>query len=107
MLWKAGILRSGRDGWEVIPILFLFFATSSMASAQMPGPNAPGPPPERIEQTSRGIRATAGNEVLEVTVCADSVIHVVATPAPSVPASPRPWMLEAQQSCPGAQFTFT
>ncbi|MGA8086782.1 MAG: TIM-barrel domain-containing protein [Terracidiphilus sp.] len=106
MLWKAGILRTCRDGWEVMPILFLFFATSSMANAQMPGQDAPGPPPEQIEQTSHGIRATAGSEVLEVTVCADSVIHVVATPAPSAHASPRPWMLDAQQSCPGAPFTF-
>ena len=89
MLWKAGILRTCRDGWEVMPILFLFFATSSMANAQMPGQKAPGPPPAQIEQTSHGIRATAGSEVLEVTVCSDSVIHVVATPEacrPSVAA---------------------
>jgi hypothetical protein len=38
-----------------------------------------------------GLRATAGREVLEVTVCTDSVIHVVATPEPSAPAAPRPW----------------
>ena len=106
MLWKAGTLRTCRDGWELMPVLFLFFATSSMANAQMPGQKAPGPPPAQIEQTSHGIRATAGSEVLEVTVCADSVIHVVATPAPSAPASPRPWMLDAQQACPGAPFTF-
>ena len=106
MLWKAGILRACRDGWELMPVLFLFFATSSMANAQMPGQKAPGPPPAQVEQTSHGIRATAGREVLEVTVCSDSVIHVVATPEPSAPASPRPWMLDAQQSCPGAPFTF-
>ena len=41
-----------------------------------------------------------------VTACTDSVIHVVATPEPSASASPRPWMLDAQQSCPGAPFTF-
>ena len=106
MLWKAGSLRACCDGWEVMPILFLFFATSSMANAQMPGQKAPGPPPAQIEQTSHGIRATAGSEVLEVTVCADSVIHVVATPGPSAPVSSRPWMLDAQQACPGAPFTF-
>src|ERR1039457_6215600 len=99
MLWKAGILRTCRDGWELIPVLFLLFVPSSMANAQMPGQKAPGPPPAQIEQTSHGIRATAGSEVLEVTVCADSVIHVVATPVPSAPASPRPWMLDAQQAC--------
>lgn len=106
MLWKAGILRTCRDGRELVPVLFLFFATSSMANAQMPGQKAPGPPPEQIAQTSHGLRATAGREVLDVTVCSDSVIHVVATPEPSAPASPRPWMLDAQQACPGAPFTF-
>ena len=103
---KAESLRTGRDGWEVMPILFLFLAISSMANAQMPGQKAPGPPPAQVEQTSRGIRATAGSEVLEVTVCSESVIHVAATPVPSAPASPRPWMLDAKQSCPGAPFTF-
>jgi len=51
-----------------IPLLFLFFAGAPMLAAQMPGQNAPGPPPAQVEQTSHGIRATAGNEVLEVTV---------------------------------------
>ena len=106
MLLKAGILRTGRDGWNLMPTLFFFFMSSAMAAAQMPGQKAPGPPPAQIEQTSYGIRATAGSEVLEVTVCADSVIHVVATPAPSAPASPRPWMFDSQQACPGAAFTF-
>jgi alpha-D-xyloside xylohydrolase len=107
MFWKPGILRTGCDGWEVMPILILFLATSSMANAQMPGQKAPGPPPEQVEQTSHGLRATAGREVLDLTVCSDSVIRVVATPEPSPPpASPRPWMLDGQQSCPGGPFTF-
>ena len=106
MIWKAGILRKGRTGWEVMPILFLFFITPLMADAQMPGQKAPGPPPAQVEQTSHGMHVTAGREILEVTVCTDSVIHVVATPEPSAPASPRPWMLHAQQSCPGAPFKF-
>ena len=89
-----------------MPILFLFFATSSMANAQMPGQKAPGPPPAQIEQTRHGIRATAGSEFLEVTVCSDSVIHVVATPETAASGSPRPWMLDARQACPGAPFTF-
>jgi alpha-D-xyloside xylohydrolase len=73
----------------------------------MPGQKVPGPPPAQVEQTSHGLRVTAGKEVVEVTVCAGSVIHDVATPEPSAPAAPRPWMLDAQQSCPGAPFTFT
>ena len=89
-----------------MPVVVLLLAASTIATAQMPGQKAPGPPPAQVAQTSHGIRATAGSEVLEVTVCSDSVIHVVATPEPSAPASPRPWMLDAQQSCPGAPFTF-
>ena len=74
----------------------------------MPGQKAPGPPPTEVQQTSRGIRATNSDEVLEVTVCAESVIHVFARPASSnAEAPPRPWMLDPQQSCAGAPFTFT
>jgi alpha-D-xyloside xylohydrolase len=103
MLRNAEIFRSSRTA---IPILFLFFAAAPILIAQMPGQKAPGPPPAHVEKTNHGIRATAGSEVLEVTVCSDSVIHVVATPEPSTHASPRPWMLDALQSCPGAPFTF-
>jgi alpha-D-xyloside xylohydrolase len=103
----AGTLRSRRGSWDPMPTVALLFAISTVAAAQMPGQNAPGPPTAQVEQTSHGIRATAGNEVLEITVCTDSVIHVVASPEPSSPASPRPWMLDALQSCPGAAFTFT
>ena len=91
-------------------VCFLFLVTSLAGpsiAAQMPGQKAPGPPSARVEQTDRGLRATAGVEALEVTVCGDSVIHVVATPDHSAPASPRPWMLDAQQSCPGAPFTYS
>ncbi len=87
--------------------LFLFLAAEIGVSAQMPGQKVSGPPPTQAEQTSQGLRAVAGQETLQVTVCSDAVIHIVATPLPSVPTSPRPWMLDAQQSCPGAPFTFT
>ena len=84
---------------RAIPILLILSGTVGIP-AQMPGQKAPGPPPAQVEQTSHGIRATAGSEVLEVTVCTDSVIHVVATPEPSAPASPRPWMLDAPAILP-------
>jgi alpha-D-xyloside xylohydrolase len=100
-----GTLRLNLDSWAAMPVLVLLLPASSMA-AQMPGQKLPGPPPAQVEQTTHGIRATAGREVLEVTACTDSVIHVVATPEPSAPASPRPWMLPAPQSCPGAPVEF-
>src|ERR1017187_5317817 len=101
----AGARCMSPDFIRAIPVLLILSGTVGVA-AQMPGQKAAGPSPAQIEQTSHGIRATAGNEVLEVTVCSDSVIHVVATPEPSAPASPRPWMLDQKQSCPGAPFTF-
>jgi len=50
---------------RAIPVLLTLSGTVGIA-AQMPGQNAPGPPPAQVEQTSHGIRATAGNEVLEL-----------------------------------------
>src|SRR5260370_960049 len=44
---------------------------------------------------------------MEVSVWPVSVINGGAPPAPSASASPRPWMLEARQSCPGAPLDFT
>jgi alpha-D-xyloside xylohydrolase len=91
---------------KTLSAALLLTATTS-ALAQMPGQTAPGLGPITAEQTQQGIRATVGNEVVEITVCADSVIHVVARPdAAAVPARSRPWMLDAQQSCAGAPFTF-
>jgi alpha-D-xyloside xylohydrolase len=79
-----------------------------IARAQMPGQSLPDQPEINVAQSESGIRATVGHEVVAITVCGDSVIHVVATPgAPDVAAArPRPWMLDAQQSCPGAPFQF-
>lgn len=107
MLRNAAAFSPVRGSWVIMPTVSLAFAASQMVAGQMPGQKAPGPPPAQIEQTSRGFRATAGKEVLTVTACTDEVIHVVATPDTSSPASPRPWMLDQQQSCPGAHFTFS
>jgi alpha-D-xyloside xylohydrolase len=58
-------------------------------------------------QSSTGLTARNNRELLEVTVCSDSLVHVVAKPV-SAPAShaPRPWMLDQQQYCPGTAFQF-
>jgi len=85
----------------------LIFSAFSDAPAQMPGQNAPGLGEIAAEQTPQGLHATVGPEVVEVTVCAGSVIHVVAKPdAATTPPGQLPWMLDAQQSCAGAPFTF-
>jgi alpha-D-xyloside xylohydrolase len=92
---------------SVFQILLVLLATSQTAASQMPGQKMPGLAPTVVQQTSHGIRATAGKELLEVTVCAESVIHVVAKPDSSDEEAPRrPWMLDPPQSCPGAPFSF-
>jgi alpha-D-xyloside xylohydrolase len=73
----------------------------------MLGQKLPGLAPIKVEQTSQGMRATAGKEVLEATVCSDSVIHIVAVPEAPMPQPARPWMLDPKQSCPGAPFSYT
>ncbi len=107
MHWNANAIRSYSRSWATMPILILLALTPPLAGAQMPGQQAPGPPPVHAEQTSHGIHVTSGQEVLTITACTDSVIHVVATLEPSMPTAPRPWMLDAQTSCPGAPFVYT
>ena len=58
-----------------------------------------------VAQTAQGFAAKIGNESLQVTVCGDDVIHVVAGPGdPSASSPHQPWMLEATKACPGAAF---
>jgi alpha-D-xyloside xylohydrolase len=58
--------------------------------------------------TSSGLSASNERESLEVTVCGDSLVHVVARPA-GVPVSKaeRPWMLDPTIACPGGAFQFS
>jgi alpha-D-xyloside xylohydrolase len=62
----------------------------------------------QAERSAAGLTARNDHEVLEVTVCSDSLVHVVARPAqaPSS-AEQRPWMLDPATVCPGAQFQFS
>src|ERR1700690_2171549 len=64
-------------------------------------------PPITVTKADDGLMAKMGDESLHVSVCADSVIHVVASPKPlDSLRSPQPWMLDPKQSCPGAKFEF-
>ena len=105
----AGTMSSlaSSDFVRAISILLIFTGAVSL-HAQMPGQKMPGLAPVEVQKTSHGILATAGEETLDVTVCAESVIHVVARPERSATGdAPRPWMLEPQQSCAGAPFGVT
>jgi alpha-D-xyloside xylohydrolase len=60
-----------------------------------------------VSETHAGLTAKIGNENLRLTVCTDSVIHVVAGPADAASDNAdQPWMLPASESCPGATFKF-
>jgi alpha-D-xyloside xylohydrolase len=68
----------------------------------------PHPAPLQAVQSSTGLMAHNDFETLEVTVCADSRIHVTARPV-AAPASTaaQPWMLDHAVVCPGAAFQFS
>lgn len=79
---------------------------SRMGNSQMPGAELPPLPPVTAAQSAHGLHATVGHESVVITVCADSVIHVVTTPDGVPDTSPKPWMLPLAQSCPGAEFRY-
>ncbi len=62
----------------------------------------------QAQKTPTGMTARNDREFLEVRVCGDSLVHVVARPV-QAPAqnTPRPWMLANTQACPGAPFQFS
>jgi alpha-D-xyloside xylohydrolase len=94
-------------------VLFLFCliapSTSSLA-AQTDAGQLPRPTAMQAEQSPSGFTAHNDYEVFNVTICSDSLVHVVSRPIgapPSAAPHPRPWMLDKGQSCPGATFQFT
>jgi alpha-D-xyloside xylohydrolase len=79
---------------------------SSQLTAQILG-KLPPLPPITVTRAGDGLTAKFGEESLHVSVCSDSVIHVVASPKPlDSLKSAQPWMLDPRQSCPGAKFEF-
>jgi len=80
-----------------------WFLGSTTASAQLW--EVPPLPPVNYAPAPDGMTATVGSESLHVSACRSSVIHFVATPEPPDTVKPsQPWMLDAQESCPGAKF---
>lgn len=73
----------------------------------MPGQATPELPHVIVSQSDHGMHGTIGSEVFDVTVCGDSVIHVVTKPSGATEPEQKPWMLDASQACPGAMFQFS
>jgi alpha-D-xyloside xylohydrolase len=62
----------------------------------------------QVMQMAGGLKAHNDREDLEVTICGESRIHVVARPAgATAPSEQRPWMLDKAEACPGAAFQFS
>ena len=93
----------------VLSLALLFPGISSIhLTAQTVTGEVPHPTPMQAVQTHTGMTARNDREVLDVTVCGDSVIHVVARPVQApAPDAPRPWMRANAQACPGAPFQFS
>jgi alpha-D-xyloside xylohydrolase len=71
------------------------------------GSDLPPQPAVTVSETHQGFDATIGSENLSLSVCTESVIHVVAGPATAFSStSEQPWMLPPAESCPGANFKF-
>ncbi len=92
--------------WTASTALLCFIARPSQLTAQLLGA-LPPLPPITVAQAADGLMAKIGDESLHVSVCSDSVIHVVASPKPLDSVKPdQPWMLDPKQTCPGARFEF-
>ena len=91
--------------WKcILPALLLLAVTRMRASAQLSG-DLPPLPQISVSEAKDGLAATIGSETLHISVCADTVIHVVASPVGAASAVPeQPWMLAPAESCPGAKF---
>jgi len=100
-------VRGFKRGLACTVVVMVLVLGQATGSAQMPGQALPNLPQITVEQTEFGLRANIAREIVDVTVCRDSVIHVVASPDAPLPAErPRPWMLNQQDACPGAPFRF-
>ena len=90
-------------------LVALAFAASAGTFAQIPGQTSPTPPAAQVTQSATGFDATLGAETMRVTVCADTIVHIVTRPPnngqPGDASPAQPWLLA--DACPGAHFDFT
>jgi alpha-D-xyloside xylohydrolase len=101
------LVKSALHAVAPCSIALAFSAWSVSLLAQFPG-GVPPQPKVTVGETKAGFHGVSSAESFDVSVCKDSVIHVVARPAAASQIAPSqtPWMLDASQSCPGAAFQF-
>jgi alpha-D-xyloside xylohydrolase len=105
-MFKLGnFISAFKSALVCLPLLAVsaFSATGQTITGEVPHPTA-----MLAVQSPTGLTARNDREALEVTVCGDSVVHVVARPVQAPASTPaQPWMLDQAQSCPGAVFQFS
>ena len=72
MVGNRRVRGFGRRAGRGLAAVFLACCATT-GFAQMPGQKLPGLPEITVEQTGHGLRAHVGQEVVDVTVCGDSV----------------------------------
>src|SRR5690349_7522016 len=102
MAFKRGQMCSCRST-IIFALLFILHAAQALR-AQLG--DVPPHPPVIASPTNDGMTASVGDESLHLSVCRASVIHVVATIAPSRKQN-QLWILDSKESCPGGKFQFT
>lgn len=86
--------------------VFCFLLSATDARAQLW--ETPPLPPVKYVPAADGMVVSVGPEQAHVSVCRSSVIHFVANPGTShTVGQNQPWMLDANDSCPGAKFQIT
>jgi alpha-D-xyloside xylohydrolase len=101
--------QSGPITFSIHLLAFVFFlmANTPAMNAQLSS-ELPPQPAISVSEAKDGFSAKIGSEDLKVTVCRESVIHVIASPDNgSSGSSEQPWMLAQNESCPGATFQFS
>jgi alpha-D-xyloside xylohydrolase len=91
----------------LLPTALFIVGMGPSTFGQMPGQSIPDLPRVIAQQSEHGIHAAMGSEAIDVTICSQSIIHVVAHPdAPPARPKPKPWLLEGDAACPGVAFQF-
>ncbi len=110
-MFKSNRIRSCFHSFVCQSVVVFYLLTAiaaGCAAGQAFTGDVPVPAAMQVVQTPTGLAARNNREVLEVTVCGDSLVHVAARPlAASVSTDARPWMLDPANSCPGAAFQFS
>jgi len=99
-------LCTSRGARALALIIFGMATVPSQAATKADMPPQSG---TQVQSSDHGFVAKIGEETLQVIVCGDNVVHVLAAPgnADVHGASPaQPWMLNSDPACPGARFKF-